>query len=87
MDKKEIISKKIDIIIDTRKILWANLLFIGAGVIGLALSIIGAKDNTAIIFKSLLALVGTWIEYIFIICINDNAKELDKLTKLLESEE
>jgi len=72
---------------ENRKILWANLLFIGAGVIGIALSIIGAIDNSAIIFKSVLALVGAWIEYIFIICLNDNAKELNKFTKLLESEE
>jgi len=87
IDKKQVIIKKIDVNIEIRKLLWATILILTGGIIGLGLSIVGAKDDTLIIIKSILLLLGFWFEYIFISCTIDNSKEIAKFIKQLESEE
>lgn len=82
---KELIYKKIDNLVEQRKILWTVVVVLTGGTIGLFFNTISSfKFDTVSFLKFFIMTIGFFLDYIFISSIWDNSKEISNLFNKLE---
>ncbi|OGH96914.1 MAG: hypothetical protein A2039_00195 [Candidatus Melainabacteria bacterium GWA2_34_9] len=75
---KELIYKKIDDLIEMRKILWTVLVVLTGGIFGLIINIISPfKFNIELVVKSIIISLGFFLDYVLILIIKDNNEEIN----------
>lgn len=82
---KELIYKKIDNLIEQRKILWTAFVVLTGGILGLFFNAISPfRLDIILILKLFVAATGVFFDYILISSIADNRKEIDNLFNKIE---
>lgn len=81
---RELIFKKIDNIIETRKNLWTTAIVLTGGLSGLLLSMLDFNFGLSYIIKILLFLLGFIMNIFFVINLSDCNKNINYLLNKLE---